>query len=607
MCGVVGILGRRRVAARLLEALKRLEYRGYDSAGVATVADGALHRRRAEGKLDRLAALIEDEPIPGQVGIGHTRWATHGVPSTRNAHPIAVGGVAVVHNGIIENFKELRAEATAFGARFDSDTDTEVVAHLLDHRLAAGDDPEAAMRAVLPRLQGAFAFAVLFRDHPGVIAGARLGSPLAFGWGEGEMFLGSDALALAPLTDRVSYLDEGDMVLLTADGARVFDRGHRLVDRPAVRTELGAALVGKGNHRHFMEKEIHEQPQVVAESIGAFLPASTRRLALPDLGFDLAGVQRLNLVACGTSHYAGMVAKYWIEDLARLPVTTDIASEFRYRRPPLAASDLSVFVSQSGETVDTLWALRHAKGEAGQVAALVNVPGSSIAREAGHALRTLAGIEIGVASTKCFTAQLAVFACLAVALGAARGTLASVHEAELTRALIGLPARMGEVLARRAIDRAIVERLTAARVVLYLGRGTSYPLALEGALKLKELSYIHAEGHAAGEMKHGPIALIEDGVPVIVVAPSDRWFEKTLGNVQEIAARRGVPIVVTDAAGTARLEGLAAHVIEMPAVDPFVAPLLYSLPIQLLAYDVAVAKGTDVDQPRNLAKSVVVE
>ena len=606
MCGVVGIVGKRPAAARLLDALKRLEYRGYDSAGVATVTDGVIQRRRAEGKLQVLADLVAAEPIPGEVGIGHTRWATHGVPSERNAHPILGKHVAIVHNGIIENFAALKDELIARGHRFDSDTDTEVAAFLLDEALEAGLGPEAAMRKVMDRLEGAFALAVLFADHPDVIAGARLGSPLAIGYGEGEMFVGSDALALAPFTNQITYLAEGDVAILSHGGARILDRSGALVERPIVRSEMTGALVGKGNHRHFMEKEMFEQPGVVGETLSAYLPASTRRVTFPDLPFNLAALDRLTMVACGTSFYAAQIAEYWIEKLSGVPVDIDIASEFRYREPPLSANGLSLFISQSGETVDTLWALRYAQTQPGLTAALVNVPGSSIAREVPLCLRTLAGVEIGVASTKCFTAQLTVLAALAIAMGRATGKLDAAKEAELTQALVEVPARMSEVLSRE-LPRSLVKRLSEARDVLYFGRGTSYPLAMEGALKLKELSYIHAEGYASGEMKHGPIALIEEGVPVIVIAPSDQWFEKTASNLQEVAARRGMPIVITDRLGKEKLRHIAQHVIEMPDVHPFVAPLLYSLPVQRLAYDVAVAKGTDVDQPRNLAKSVVVE
>jgi glucosamine--fructose-6-phosphate aminotransferase (isomerizing) len=606
MCGVVGIVGKRPAAPRLLDALKRLEYRGYDSAGVATVVDHAIQRRRAEGKLQVLADLVAAEPIPGEVGVGHTRWATHGVPSERNAHPILGKHVAIVHNGIIENFATLKAELIGRGHRFDSDTDTEVAAFLLDEALEAGHSPEAAMRAVMDRLEGAFALAVLFADFPDVIAGARLGSPLAIGYGEGEMFVGSDALALAPFTNRITYLAEGDVAILTHDGARILDKTGALAERAIVRSEMTGALVGKGNHRHFMEKEMFEQPGVVGETLSAYLPASTRRVTFPDLPFNLAAIDRLTLVACGTSFYAAQIAEYWIEKLSGVPVDIDIASEFRYREPPLSANGLSLFISQSGETVDTLWALRYAQTQPGLTAALVNVPGSSIAREVPLCLRTLAGVEIGVASTKCFTAQLTVLAALAIAMGRATGKLSAEKEAELTQALVEVPARMSEVLSRE-LPRPLVKRLSEARDVLYFGRGTSYPLAMEGALKLKELSYIHAEGYASGEMKHGPIALIEEGVPVIVIAPSDQWFEKTASNLQEVAARRGMPIVITDRLGKEKLRHVAQHVIEMPDVHPFVAPLLYSLPVQRLAYDVAVAKGTDVDQPRNLAKSVVVE
>ncbi len=613
MCGIVGAISREPVAGLLLEGLRRLEYRGYDSAGIATITDGRIDRRRAEGKLERLAVLLEAHPLAGNVGIGHTRWATHGAPTETNAHPHLAGGVAVVHNGIIENFAALRAELEAAGRVFATQTDTEVVPHLVAMELAAGSDPEAAARAAIRRLEGAFGLVLLFQAEPGLLVAARRGSPLAIGYGTaGEaMYVGSDALALAPLTDRIQYLDEGDIAFVRIAGAVVEDATGAVVDRPIRQTALSGALIGKGNHRHFMEKEIFEQPAVLGDTLRSFAAqgedGANHRIALPELPFDPATLERLTTIACGTAFYACMVAKYWFEGTAGLAVECDIASEFRYREPPMGPGTAGLFVSQSGETADTLAALRYVKAAGRPTLAVVNVPESTLAREADGALRTLAGPEIGVASTKAFTTQLATLACLALGCARARGRLDPAEEARLVRALDEVPALMLEALEHDEAVRRIATSILDARDVLYIGRGMMYPIALEGALKLKEISYIHAEGYAAGELKHGPIALIDDTVPVVVVAPTDALFEKTASNLQEVVARGGRVILISDAEGVATLGEYAAHSLVLPEVDPFVAPLLYTVPIQLLAYHTAVLKGTDVDQPRNLAKSVTVE
>ncbi|NJR78244.1 glutamine--fructose-6-phosphate transaminase (isomerizing) [Sphingomonas corticis] len=613
MCGIVGILGREDVADRLLEGLKRLEYRGYDSAGIATLHDGAIDRRRASGKLRNLAAVLDAEPLPGTIGIAHTRWATHGGPTTNNAHPHATDEVAVVHNGIIENFKPLREALEARGRVFTSETDTEVVAHLVSERVEAGDDPVAAMRAVLPQLHGAFALAILFRRHEGLLIGARLGSPLVVGYGPestgDELYLGSDALALAPLTQRISYLDEGDWVVLTRDGGvQVYDRENDPVKRDVVASGVSDVSISKGNHRHFMLKEIYEQPIVVAQTLRSYLQRLEERVTLPvPDDFDLAAIRRVTIVACGTSFYAGMVAKYWFEQFARVPVDLDVASEFRYRAPVMEEAGLMIVISQSGETADTLAALRHAKAEGQKIAAVVNVPTSTMAREADLLLPTHAGPEIGVASTKAFTCQLAVLAALAANFARARGRLSPDEEREIVTHLAEAPAALNAALSYDEAIAAMAPAVAGARDVLYLGRGTDYPLALEGALKLKEISYIHAEGYAAGEMKHGPIALIDEAVPVIVIAPSGPLFEKTVSNMQEVQARGGKVVLISDAQGIAAAGKGCLATIEMPEAHPLIAPLVYAVPVQLLAYHVAVAKGTDVDQPRNLAKSVTVE
>ena len=607
MCGIVGIVGKEEVAERLFDGLKRLEYRGYDSAGIATDVDGRIERRRASGKLVNLGKELAANPLPGTTGIAHTRWATHGGPTTNNAHPHATGEVALVHNGIIENFKTLRDELIARGRTFESETDSEVVAHLVSEKIEAGLAPAEAVAEVLPRLHGAFALAILFRQHPDLLVGARLGSPLVVGYGEGETYLGSDALALAPLTQRIAYLEEGDWVVITHGGAQIFDRDNNPVERPITISGVTGDLVSKGNHRHYMLKEIYEQPIVVAQTLRAYLQRMEEQVTLPIPEFDLSAIKRVTIVACGTSFYAGMVAKYWFEQFARVPVDLDVASEFRYRAPVMEEGGLMIVISQSGETADTLAALRHARSEGQKIAAVVNVPTSSMAREADLLLPTHAGPEIGVASTKAFTCQLAVLAALAANLAKAKGRLSEDDEKALVKHLAEAPAALNGALAYDEAIQAMAGIVAAARDVLYLGRGTDYPLALEGALKLKEISYIHAEGYAAGEMKHGPIALIDDAVPVIVIAPSGPLFDKTVSNMQEVQARGGKVILISDYDGIeAAGEGTVAT-ITMPKVHPLIAPLVYAVPVQLLAYHVAVAKGTDVDQPRNLAKSVTVE
>jgi glucosamine--fructose-6-phosphate aminotransferase (isomerizing) len=608
MCGIVGILGREPVAVQLVDALKRLEYRGYDSAGVATLENGQLTRRRAEGKLRNLETKLQREPLNGTAGIGHTRWATHGKPTESNAHPHATERLAVVHNGIIENFRELREELEKKGAKFRSETDTEVVAHLVTAEMNNGRSPVEAVEAALPKLRGAFALAFLFQGEEDLLIGARKGSPLAVGYGDGEMYLGSDAIALAPFTDTISYLEDGDAVVLTRNSVVVHDGKGAKVDRAVLKSNASAFLVDKGNHRHFMAKEIHEQPEVVGHTLAHYLDMTGERVVLPAaLPFDFAALDRISISACGTAYYAGLVAKYWFERFARLAVEIDVASEFRYREAPLKEGGLAIFVSQSGETADTLATLRYAKEHKQHVISVVNVPTSTIARESDVVLPTLAGPEIGVASTKAFTCQLAVLACLAVAAGRARGVLSENDERNLVRALIEVPRHMAAALMLEPQIEQLARDLAKSRDVLYLGRGTSFPLALEGALKLKEISYIHAEGYAAGELKHGPIALIDETMPVIVIAPYDRVFDKTLSNMQEVAARGGKIILITDPKGAheAPIESLAK--ITLPEMASTVTPLVYALPVQLIAYHTAVVMGTDVDQPRNLAKSVTVE
>ena len=607
MCGIIGIIGKSSVAPLLIDALKRLEYRGYDSAGVATLVNGHIDRRRAEGKLAKLEERLAGEPLPGTIGIGHTRWATHGKPSERNAHPIATDRVAIVHNGIIENFQELKDELLAEGRRFESDTDTEVVAQLLTSMLERQMAPETAMGEAMGRLRGAFALVVLFSGRHDILMGARRGSSLAVGYGDGEMYVGTDALALAPFTKRVSYLEDDDWVVLTANGCKVF-QGHAEVKREIRQSGISGAMIGKGNHRHFMIKEIYEQPAVIGDTLQTYLAPATRSVSLPALPFDWNKVSRLTMTACGTACFACQVAKYWFEKLARLPVEVEVASELRYREPPLPEGGVCIAVSQSGETVDTLAALRYAKAQKQTILSVVNVPESAIARESHVVLPTLAGPEIGVASTKAFTTQLTVLLTAAIAAGRARGVLGEADEARLALALIELPAQINEALNMEEHYRSIAEEILAeARDVLYLGRGSSFPVALEGALKLKEVSYIHAEGYAGGEMKHGPIALVDELVPVVVVAPSDAIFDKIASNFEQVKARGGKLVLMTDSAGAMRLGSQAVATITLPTVDPVLAPILYTVPAQLLAYYTAVAKGTDVDQPRNLAKSVTVE
>ncbi len=607
MCGIVGILGIGPVADRLLDGLKRLEYRGYDSAGMCTVHDGQFDRRRAQGKLRNLAQRLVEDPLPGDSGIAHTRWATHGAPTEDNAHPHIVGDVVLVHNGIIENFKPLRDELLAEGRQFLSQTDTEVVAHLIAREIERGQAPRDAVAIVLPRLHGAFALGVMFKSEPDLLIGARLGAPLTVGYGDGENYLGSDALALAPLTQRIAYLEEGDWAVLSREKVEIFDRDNNPVERPIVNSGASGQLMDKGNYRHFMLKEIHEQPVVVAQTLHSYLRPLEGRVALPDMEFDLGGVKRVAIVACGTASYVGMIGKYWIEQLARVPVEVDVASEFRYRDPVLTPDMLGIVISQSGETADTLAALRHMKEAGLTTAGIINVPTSSMAREVDLLLPTHAGPEIGVASTKAFTCQLAVMAALAVNLARAKGLLSEDTEREIVRHLESVPEAMSHAIAHDEEIEAMAPKIAAARDVLYLGRGPEYPMALEGALKLKEISYIHAEGYASGEMKHGPIALIDDSVPLIVLAPSGPLFDKTVSNMQEAQARGAQVVLISDAEGIAQAGENTIATIEMPRVHPLIAPLVYAVPIQLLAYHVAVFKGTDVDQPRNLAKSVTVE
>ena len=607
MCGIIGVIGARDAAPLMVEALKRLEYRGYDSAGVATLDDGALIRRRAVGKLGALADLIAQDPIAGQIGIGHTRWATHGAPTQTNAHPHQAGPVAVVHNGIIENYRELRADLTAKGVNFETETDTETVAQLCAHLMRGGLDPQDAAAATLAQLRGAFALCFLFEGESDLMVVARRGSPLAIGYGDGEMFVGSDAIPLAPFTTRIAYLEEGDWAVLSRGGAVIHDETGAPATRPIRAISVGSVLIDKGEHRHFMAKEIHEQPTVAGYAVSAYLNAAGDRVTSPAEALDFAAMDRVTMVACGTAHYACHVAKYWFETIARLPVEIDIASEFRYREPPLPKNSAALFVSQSGETADTLAALTYAAGEIDDIVAVVNVPESSIARASKIALPIHAGPEIGVASTKAFTCQLITLASLAIIAARQRGVIDAAGEARFCRLLAEAPRRIAEALTLEAELDALAHKIASARDVLYLGRGAMHPLALEGALKLKELSYIHAEGYASGEMKHGPIALIDDHVPVIVMAPTDDVFEKTVSNMQEVMARGGKVALITDRAGADFVGDDVWAKVVMPSVDPFIAPIVYAVPAQQLAYFAAVAKGTDVDQPRNLAKSVTVE
>jgi glutamine---fructose-6-phosphate transaminase (isomerizing) len=608
MCGIIAILGKEPVALSMVDALRRLEYRGYDSAGVATLERGELARRRAEGKLRNLEKRLASEPLSGVSGIGHTRWATHGKPNEINAHPHATDRVAVVHNGIIENFAELRQELESRGAIFATETDTEVVAHLVSDHMNNGADPVAAVTAALPKLRGAFALAFLFAGEDDLVIGARRGSPLAIGHGDGEMYLGSDAIALAPFTSQIAYLEEGDCVVLRRNGAAIRDADGAAVTRRVIRSSASAFLLDKGNHRHFMAKEIHEQPEVVGHTLANYINFATGRIEFADpLPFDFRTIDRISISACGTAYYAGLTGKYWFERFARIPVEVDVASEFRYREAPFAPGNLALFVSQSGETADTLATLRYARQQQQHIVSIVNVPTSTIARESDAVLPTLAGPEIGVASTKAFTCQLSVLACLAIAAGRARGTLSDKEESKLVAALTETPRHMAAALALEPRIEQLARDLAKSRDVLYLGRGTSYPLALEGALKLKEISYIHAEGYAAGELKHGPIALIDETMPVVVIAPHDRVFEKTVSNMQEVAARGGRIILITDPKGAAEATVNSLVTMTVPEMPVTVTPLVYAIPVQLIAYHTAVTMGTDVDQPRNLAKSVTVE
>ena len=607
MCGIIGIVGKEAVADRLVDGLRRMEYRGYDSAGVCTIEGGQLVRRRASGKLANLVTELAGNPAPGVIGIAHTRWATHGAPTAENAHPHATGEVALVHNGIIENFKPLRDELIASGRTLESETDSEVVAHLISREVEAGASPQDAVKTVLPRLRGAFALAIAFRQHPGLLVGARLGSPLVVGYGEGEMYLGSDALALAPLTQKIAYLDEGDWVVIEQGRATIYDSENNLVEREVTTSGASAAAVEKGNYRHYMQKEIFEQPTVVAQTLSSYVHQADETVALPQIDFDLSAINRVTIVACGTSYYAGMVAKYWFEQFARVPVDIDVASEFRYRDPVLEAGGLALFISQSGETADTLAALRHCKEHGQTIGVVVNVPTSSMAREADLLLPTHAGPEIGVASTKAFTCQLAVLAALAAHMAVKKGYMSREEEREVVKHLLEAPAALNAALDHDDDIAGMAHLIAPARDVLYLGRGPDFPLAMEGALKLKEISYIHAEGYASGEMKHGPIALIDELVPVIVLAPSGPLFEKTVSNMQEVRARGGKVVLISDEEGLAEAGEDCIATIQMPKVHPLIAPLVYAVPVQLLAYHVACVKGTDVDQPRNLAKSVTVE
>ncbi|UUX49619.1 glutamine--fructose-6-phosphate transaminase (isomerizing) [Nisaea acidiphila] len=607
MCGIIGMIANRPVAGHIVDALKRLEYRGYDSAGVATLDGGPAERRRAEGKLFNLEKGIDESPLGGAIGIGHTRWATHGAPTANNAHPHRAGRVSIVHNGIIENFQELAAELAASGIVPESETDTEIVALFFNKLLEDGLAPEAAMEKVAERVTGAYALVLMIDGEEDLLLCARRASPLAIGYGEGEMFIGSDALALAPFTRKISYLEDGDWALIRRSGAEIRDETGAKVERPIKLTEATGALIGKGNYRHFMEKEIHEQPEVMGYTLFHYYRSADRSIALPDLPFDPASLPKLTIVAAGTSFYAGMVAKYWFETLARIPVEIDIASEFRYRNPVMPEGGAALFISQSGESLDTLMALRHARDGGQHIVALVNQPESTIARESDVVLETLAGPEICVASTKAFTTQLVALLTLAVDFARRRGSASKEQLDAVMDSLVHLPAQIGEVLKETEKWLPVSHELSKVRDVLYLGRGLSYPIAMEGALKLKELSYIHAEGYAAGEMKHGPIALLEEGVPVIMVAPMDPWFEKVASNAMEVRARGGRVILLSDRSGINRLGDLATWSFELPECDPMVAPILYTIPVQLLSYFTAAEKGTDVDQPRNLAKSVTVE
>ena len=608
MCGIVGFVGRGPAAAPILDALKRLEYRGYDSAGIATIERGILTRRRAVGKLKNLEKRLSSEPLVGRIGIGHTRWATHGRPNEENAHPHAVDGVAVVHNGIIENHRELRDELERAGARFVTETDSEVIAHLVDQQLKKGCEPVEAVRAALPRLEGAFALAFLFEGYENLIIGARKGSPLAVGYGRGEMYLGSDAIALAPMTDMISYLEDGDLAVVTRQGIDFLNMKGEYLQRPPARIAASTIAPSKGEHRHFMLKEIHEQPRVVGQTLAQYIDIASSRIKMPGLAeLNFRDINRVSITACGTAFYAGLIARYWFERYAGLPVEIDIASEFRYRKVPFDPGNLAVFVSQSGETADTLASLEFAKAHGQRLLSVVNVPSSTMARASQIVLPTLAGPEVGVASTKAFTCQLATLACFAIAAGRDRGVLSADEEATLVRALADVPGQMACALQLEPKIRQLARKIATSRNALFIGRGTNYPLALEGALKLKEITYIHAEGYAAGELKHGPIALIEKDLPVVVIAPGDATFEKTMSNMHEVIAREGRTILLTDQKGASLASPSSWALLALPDVPELAAPLVFALPLQLLAYHTALVLGTDVDQPRNLAKSVTVE
>ncbi len=609
MCGIVGIIGEQKVVPLLVEGLKRLEYRGYDSAGIATLANGHIQRCRAEGKLERLETKLTAQPLQGTVGIGHTRWATHGAANENNAHPHATDRVAVVHNGIIENYAELKRELQETQARFTSDTDTEVIVHLVTRYLTEGMTPEQAANAAFDRLHGAYAIVMIFAGEHDLMIGVRQGTPLAVGYGEGEMYLASDSYALAPLTKKICFLEDGDRVTVSRAGAKIYTKGGGAVERPIRITAQSGATAGKGEYKHFMLKEIYEQPAVIADTLNSYVNPATGHIAIPEEVLSLlAAAPRITLIACGTAYYACAVAKYWFEQVARIPCEIDVASEFRYREAPMPAGGAAIFVSQSGETLDTLEALRYCKRQNQKIISIVNTIESTIERESHHVLHTLAGPEIGVASTKAFTTQLSTLACMALAAALKTGAISEQQGAEYAQALRHVPTLAAQILTHDAQIKNIARDVAEARDVLYLGRGSLYPIALEGALKLKEISYIHAEGYAAGEMKHGPIALIDDTVPVVVVAPgNDPLFEKNASNIQETVARGGKVFLISDEKGAAELEHLATWSVAMGAVHPFVAPILYAIPVQLLAYHVAVMKGTDVDQPRNLAKSVTVE
>ncbi|MCI1438363.1 MAG: glutamine--fructose-6-phosphate transaminase (isomerizing) [Acetobacter indonesiensis] len=607
MCGICGVVGLRHATPIVFEGLRRLEYRGYDSAGIATLVDGRVERRRAAGKLDNLGTLLDKEPLAGTTGIGHTRWATHGAPTTCNAHPHGTERVAIVHNGIIENFEELRRELEAAGQVFSTETDSETIAQLVDYHLARGLTPKDAALAALRRLEGAYAIAMIFAGHEGLMIGACHSAPLAVGYGDNEMFLGSDSLALAPLTRRITYMEDGDCVVITPQGAAFMTFDGTTVQRKEQTTALAAGTIGKDGYRHFMEKELHEHPLVIGQTLQRMVDPASRRVVLPDLPFDLATVPRAVITACGSAFYAGMVGRYWLESIAQLPVDIDVASEMRYRNPPLTAGSLGLLISQSGETADTLAALRSLRQKAVHILSVLNVEHSTMARESDVVLGTVAGPEISVASTKAFTAQLTVLACLSIATARARGTLDALAEEELVAALLDLPSRAADVFAQGDAIRRMAAIVAEARDVLYLGRGSMFPVAMEGALKLKEISYIHAEAYAAGEMKHGPISLIDRTVPIVASAPYTPLFDKTLSNLQEAKARGGRLLVFTDTKGAERVSAIAEDMVVLPHLHEFATPILQTIPVQMLAYEVAVLKGTDVDQPRNLAKSVTVE